>query len=303
VPPPALWEAVSSGFFETMRIRLLRGRTLTRDDIEHRQPVAVISDALARRLFPREDPMGRYLVSAAPPPQPGGPPAPVPLRIVGIVGNTVMRSLTETEPASIVYMPMSIAGGPDIPLSALVGPDISTMYFVLRTAVEPVSLSASIRRAIDGVDPKLAIAQAGTLQALVDRASAQMAFTMVLIAIAACVALALGVVGIYGVMSYIVSQRTGEIGVRLALGAEPGAVAAMILRQGSTVTALGAAVGVTAALAGSRFIGSLLFGIGPRDPVVFAATTMLLLIVAMLACWLPARSAARLSPLDALRAE
>jgi putative ABC transport system permease protein len=303
VPPAALWQAVSGGFFETMRIRLLRGRTLTRDDIEHRQPVGVISDALARRLFPGEDPMGRYLVSAAPPARPGGPPAPVPLQIVGIVADTAMRSLTETEPNSIIYMPMSIAGGPDIPATALVGPDISTMYFVLRTTVEPTTLSASIRRAIDGIDPKLAIAEVGTLQGLVDRASGQMAFTMVLIAVAASVALLLGVVGIYGVMSYIVSQRTGEIGVRLALGAEPKAVAAMILRQGSVVTGIGALVGLLASFAGSRLIGSLLYGVGPRDPVVFGATTMVLLVVATLACWLPARSAARLSPLEALRME
>jgi ABC-type antimicrobial peptide transport system permease subunit len=177
---------------------------------------------------------------------------------------------------------MSIAAGPDIPLSALVGPDISTMYFVLRTAVDPASLSVTIRRAIDDIDPKLAIAQARTMQSLVDRASAQMAFTMVLIAIAAFVALALGVVGIYGVMSYIVSQRTGEIGVRLALGA---------------------GVGLVVSLAGSRVIASLLYGVGPRDPTVFAATTVLLLTVATLACWLPARSAAKLSPLEALRTE
>ncbi|HET9834087.1 MAG TPA: ABC transporter permease [Vicinamibacterales bacterium] len=302
VPPAALFQAVSGGFFETMGIRLLRGRTLTRDDVEHRQRVAVISDALATRLFPREDPMGRYIVSAAPPARLGGPPAPEPLQIVGIVANTATRTLTE-EPGSIIYTPMSIAAGPDIPLSALVGPDISTMYFVLRTTVEPTSLSGSIRRAVDVIDPKLAIAQVRTLQSLVDRASAQMAFTMVLIAIAACVALALGVVGIYGVMSYIVSQRTGEIGVRLALGAEPKAVAAMILRQGSAVTGIGAVVGLTVSLAGSRLIASLLYGIGPRDPMVFVATTILLLLVATLACWLPARSAARLSPLEALRTD
>jgi putative ABC transport system permease protein len=302
VPPAALFQAVSGGFFETMRIRLLRGRVLTRDDVEHRKQVAVISDALAARLFPREDPLGRYIVSAAPPARPGGPPGPEPLQIVGIVANTTTRTLTE-DPSSIIYMPMSIAAGPDIPLSALVGPDISTMYFVLRTAVDPASLSVTIRRAIDDIDPKLAIAQARTMQSLVDRASAQMAFTMVLIAIAAFVALALGVVGIYGVMSYIVSQRTGEIGVRLALGAEPHAVASMILCQGGVVTGAGAGVGLVVSLAGSRVIASLLYGVGPRDPTVFAATTVLLLTVATLACWLPARSAAKLSPLEALRTE
>ncbi|PYQ99586.1 MAG: hypothetical protein DMF96_06490 [Acidobacteria bacterium] len=138
---------------------------------------------------------------------------------------------------------------------------------------------------------------------MVDSASAQMAFTMVLLAVAAGVALMLGVIGIYGVMSYIVSQRTAEIGVRLALGAEPRSVAAMILRQGGAVAVAGAVVGLVAAFAGSRLIASLLFGISPHDPAVFAATTVLLLIVVALACWLPARSAARLSPVEALRAD
>src|SRR4029077_8713078 len=177
------------------------------------------------------------------------------------------------------------------------------MRFVVRSATPPTALLKSIRRAIDAGDPKLAVSQVATLQEIVDRASAQMAFTMTLIAAAAAVALLLGIIGIYGVMSYIVSQRTSEIGVRLALGAEPGSVAAMILRQGGVVALAGAAIGLVAALAGSRVIASLLFGISPRDPGVFAGTTLLLLIVAALACWLPARRAARLSPLEALRVE
>ena len=130
-----------------------------------------------------------------------------------------------------------------------------------------------------------------------------MAFTMVLIAIAAGVALMLGVIGIYGVMSYIVSQRTGEIGVRLALGAEPGSVAAMIVRQGGIVALTGVTAGLATAFAGSRLIESLLYGVSPRDPGVFASTTAILLGVALLACWLPARRAARLSPLAALRTD
>jgi ABC-type antimicrobial peptide transport system permease subunit len=113
----------------------------------------------------------------------------------------------------------------------------------------------------------------------------------------------LGVIGIYGVMSYIVSQRTGEIGVRLALGAEPGSVAGMIVRQGGAVALAGIIVGLATALAGSRLIESLLHGVSPRDPGVFAATTLTLLGIALLACWLPARRAARLSPLEALRTD
>ena len=163
-------------------------------------------------------------------------------------------------------MPMSIAGGPGIPRTALVGPDIAVMSYVVRSATPPLDLLPSVRRAIDAVDANLALAQVRTLQDTLDRASAQMAFTMVLLAIAAGVALMLGVIGIYGVMSYIVSQRTGEIGVRLALGAEPGSVARMIVRQGGVVALAGLAVGLAAAFAGSRLIESLLYGVSPRDP-------------------------------------
>jgi ABC-type antimicrobial peptide transport system permease subunit len=160
-----------------------------------------------------------------------------------------------------------------------------------------------VRGAIDAIDANLALAQVRTLQDTLDRASAHMAFTMVLLAIAAASALLLGVIGIYGGMSYIVSQRTGEIGVRLALGAEPGRVAGMIVRQGGFVAVAGIMVGLVTAFAGGRLIESLLYDVSPRDPSVFAATTLTVLGVAFLACWLPARRAARLSPLEALRAD
>src|SRR5262249_28680190 len=126
---------------------------------------------------------------------------------------------------------------------------------------------------------------------------------MALIVIAAAVALLLGVIGIYGALSYIVSQRTAEIGVRLALGAEPAAVARMIVREGALVAVAGLAAGLLTAFAGGRFIEALLYGISPRDPAVFAGTAALLLGVVLLACWVPARRAARLSPLEALRTE
>jgi ABC-type antimicrobial peptide transport system permease subunit len=160
-----------------------------------------------------------------------------------------------------------------------------------------------VRRAISSVDANLALAQVRTLQDTLDRASAQMAFTMVLLAVAALVALLLGIIGIYGVMSYIVSQRTGEIGVRLALGAEPRRVAGMIVREGGFVALAGITVGLAAAWAGGRFISSLLYGVSPQDPAVFIATTLTLLGIALLACWLPARRAAGLSPVEALRTE
>jgi putative ABC transport system permease protein len=142
-----------------------------------------------------------------------------------------------------------------------------------------------------------------TLQEIVDRAGDQMLFTMVLLGIAASVALLLGAIGIYGVVSYIAAQRTGEIGVRLALGAEPSGVAALILRQSVSVTMIGVGLGLAGALAGGRLIEALLYNVSPRDPVVIGVVTLLLTGIALVACWLPARRAARLSPLEALRTD
>jgi ABC-type antimicrobial peptide transport system permease subunit len=169
--------------------------------------------------------------------------------------------------------------------------------------VPPTGLTSTVRGAVNAIDPNLALAQVRTLQDYLDAAAAPRAFTMVLILIAAGTALLLGLVGIYGVMSYIVSQRTSEIGVRIALGAEPANVTRMIVRQGGLVALGGVAIGLGAALAGSRLVASLLYDVSPRDPAVFAATTFILLAIALVACWLPARRAARVDPLAALRAQ
>ena len=224
------------------------------------------------------------------------------LTIVGVVSNTPFTALAERNPMPIVYMPMSIAGGPGIPPIAMLGPPVSAMTYVVRSATSPTGLLSAVRGAINDVDPTLAISQVSTLEEMVQRASAQMAFTMVLISIAAGVALLLGVIGIYGVISYTVSQRASEIGVRIALGAQPGSVAGLILRQGGTVALAGIAVGFVAALAGGRLVESLLYGVSPRDPGVLAATALTLLVVALVACWLPARRAARINPVETLRA-
>jgi predicted permease len=296
VPPLAMFRAVAGGYFEAIGIRVLRGRGIDRSDVERGAPIVVISQALAERFFPNQDPIGERVSS-------NRRGTLTWLTIVGIVSNTPMRTLAEARPMPQLYMPISIAGGPGIPRSALVGPDVAVMSYVVRSTTPPLGLLPSVRGAIDTVDKNLALAQVRTLQDTLDRASAQMAFTMVLLAIAASVTLMLGVVGIYGVMSYVVSQRTSEIGVRLALGAEPGSIAGMIVRQGGLVAIAGVAAGLATALAGGRLIESLLYDVSPHDPGVFAATTTILLVVALVACWLPARRAARLSPLEALRAD
>jgi len=301
-PPAAGFRAVSGGFVEAMGLRLLAGRSINRGDVERREPIAIVNQALVKVYFGNQDPIGARVASAlglvADVNRPQNPSW---LTIVGVVSNTPVLALAEASPLPLLYMPMSIAGGPG--MSPLAGPNVAAMSYVVRSATSPPALLPSVRAAIDAIDPNLALAQVRTLQDTLDRASAQMAFTMVLLAVAAGVALLLGVIGIYGVMSYIVSQRTGEIGVRLALGADPGQVAGMIVRQGGLVAIAGVIAGLGLAYAGSLFIASLLYGVSARDPAVFAATTVLLLTVALLACWLPARRAARLSPLEALRTE
>jgi putative ABC transport system permease protein len=303
IPPIALFRAVAGGYFEAMGIRVLRGRGIDRGDVERSEPAVVVNEAFAKRFFPNQNAIGERVASNRAPARSGEAPTLTWLTIVGVVANTPIRALADPNPISQLYMPMSIAGGPDFPVSSLVGPNISVMSYVVRSTTSLSGMAPSVRRAIDTVDPQLALAQVRSLQDALDGASAQMAFTMVLLAIAAGVALTLGVIGIYGVMSYVVTQRTGEIGVRLALGAEPATVAGMIVRQGGLVALAGIAVGLAAAWAGSRLIESLLYGISSHDPVVFTTTTLTLLAVAMVACWLPARRAARLNPLEALRTD
>jgi predicted permease len=303
IPPVALFRAVTGGYFKAMGMRILRGRGIDRGDVDRHEPIVVINRTLADRFFPNQNPIGQRVATNVPAARAGDPPTPTWLTIVGIVANTPTFALAETNPIGQLFMPMSIAAGPDIPISRLPRPNVLVMNYVVRSETSAAALLPSVRRAVNAVDAKLALAQVRTLHDILDRASAQMAFTMVLIVIAATVALLLGVIGIYGAMSYIVSQRTGEIGIRLALGAEPGSVARMIVWQGAVVALAGIAVGLASSLAGSRLIQSLLYGVTPRDPGVFAGTTVLLLGVVLLACWLPARRAARLSPLDALRTE
>jgi len=296
----AWFRAVAGGYLETAGIRLKRGRTITQSDVDRREPVVVVDEALAAMYFPGQDPIGKRVRSAAPP-NPRLPAAPW-LEIVGVVANTPTGTLT-APPLPQLYMPMSIAGGPDIPAPALIGPDITRMSYVVRTTHDPTDLVSATRAAVESVDADLALAQVRTLQESVDRAGDQMLFTMVLLGIAAGVALLLGAIGIYGVVSYIAAQRTGEIGLRLALGAEPSGVAALILRQSASVTMIGIGLGLAGALAGGRVMESLLYNVSPRDPVVIGSVTVLLTGIALVACWLPARRAARLSPLEALRTD
>jgi putative ABC transport system permease protein len=298
LPPTSLVRAVGGGYFETMGMRILRGRGIERGDVDRKEPVAVISQAMARRVFNDRDPIGLRLAPNQPP-APDGTRRLEWLTVVGVVSDTpIQRDLPESQPSAMLFMPMPFAV-----TGTRIGPSASIMNFVVRTSASPESLTAPVREAIRSLDADLAVAQLNTLQAMVDRASARMSFTMVLLAIAALSALALGVVGIYGVTAYIVTQRTSEIGIRLALGAEPTGITSQIVMKGGFVALIGIAVGLAAALAGGQLIASVLYGVSPRDPAVFASTAIALQAIALLACWLPARRASQLNPTIALRAE
>jgi len=179
---------------------------------------------------------------------------------------------------------------------------VATTSYVVRTA-NPMSLVGPVRRAVAAVDSSAAVAQVRTTGEILDRASAQMAFTMILLAIAAAVALLLGIVGIYGVIAYVASQRTKEIGIRIALGAATRDVTTLFLKQGVLLAGIGIAIGLAAAAATTRVMSTLLYGVGALDPVTYVSVALGLGLTAVLASYIPAARAARIHPAEALRRE
>jgi putative ABC transport system permease protein len=303
LPPLSMFRAIAGGYFETMGMRIVRGRAIDRSDVDRREAVAVLSQALAKSAFGDEDPIGRRVASNQPPPKLGASRSLEWLTVVGIVADTPTMSLTEQSPRPQLFMPLSLGRPPGVSIESRMVPGISTVFYVVRTTGPPEALGPSAREIVKSIDANLPIASVRTLQEMIDRAAAQMTFTMVLLAIAAIISLFLGVIGIYGVTSYIVSQRTGEIGVRLALGAEPSSITRQIVTQSGFVSLIGIGIGLLGALAGGQLIASVLYGVNPRDPIVFSVMAVTLLAVALAACWLPARRASRLDPTVALRAD
>jgi predicted permease len=297
------FRAVAAGYFQTMGISLIRGRAIERDDVERAEHIAVVDERFVDLVFPNEDPIGRRVSWGLPPAKPGEAPKYTWLTIVGVARNTPTRTLRETVLVPQLYMPVSITGRFDAPSSEYIGPRAGAMDYVIRATPLPPGLYSSVRRVVDTVDANLALAQVSSLEERLDRASAELGFNMILLTIAATVALLLGLVGIYGVVSYVVSQRTNEIGVRLALGAAPRSVILMIVRESGVVTLVGIVAGIAASLTTARLMESLLYGVSPHDPAILAGMTAMLLVIAVLACWLPARVAAGVSPVQALRSD
>ena len=297
LPPMLGTRFASPGYFEALGIPVLEGKSFERIDPDTPHDGVLVSRAVAQRFWPKGGALGKRLT-------PGGP-GETPARwytIIGVVGDVREQGLHE-KPVEAVYYPVRRAN-PD-------GPDAAGEWvprdFILavkaRAGIDPLSLVKPVRDAVWSIDPKLPLAQVRTMEDVVERSMARVSFTMLLLAIGAVVALALGAVGIYGVISYIVSQRTQEIGVRMALGAQPGEVSGMVLKEGMALALLGIAIGLAGSFAFTRFMRALLFEVSATDPATFAAVPVLLAAVALLASYLPARRAAGVEPLEAIRYE
>jgi putative ABC transport system permease protein len=289
-----LFGPVSAGYIEGMGIPLLQGRSFTEQDTQNKPPVTVIDEYLARGLFPDEDPIGKRLTI------PGNNQMPdIPFEIVGVVGHVKHFGLDADTQSKIQYQfYMPVVQVPDKFLTGFGG-----MTLVVRTEGDPALMVAPVKETILAIDKDQPVIAVRTMQHVLADSISQRRFTMLLLGLFAGLALVLASVGIYGVMSYTVAQRTHEIGVRMALGARPAAVLRMVVRQGMMLAGTGVALGLPIALALTRFMASFLFGVSATDPLTFIAIPLILAGVALAACFVPARRATKVDPMVALRYE
>jgi predicted permease len=281
---------VTPGYFSTMRIRLVRGRLFTSDDRRDAPRVMVVNEALAREAFPGEDPIGKRIACC----EAAADGSPLWKEVIGVVNDVHAQGLDEL-PMPEFYLPMLQA-----PDAAWTWTD-RTLTVAVRAESDAIALMAPLRRAIAEVDPSLPLYNLGTMQGRLADSLAQSRFSTTLLTVFGAIALILAAIGVYGVISYGVAQRTQEIGIRMALGARHADVLAMVVRHGALLAVIGLAVGLGGALALSRLLSSLLFQVSPTDPPTFAGGTVVLAAVAVLAAALPARRAARTDPMVALR--
>lgn len=282
-PPLVEIRTVSPDYFRALGVPLVSGRTFDARDQQGSEPVAIVNQTFARRLIPNQDPLGKYIKDDE---GPG-------IKIVGVVGDVKQFGLiAPTIPE--LYTPYTQPPGPGA---------TQTMTLVVRTFGDPEALGPALRKEVLSVDPAQPVYEVQTMQAVIGKAVSYQRLNMQLLGIFATLAMILAVIGIYSVLSYQVSQHTREIGIRMALGARRWHVLRLILREGLTLTIIGVVVGVAGAFALTRLLASLLFGVTASDPLTYVMVSLLLIVVALLACILPARRATKVDPLVALRYE
>lgn len=273
----------SPEYFGTLRIPLRSGRIFTAQDDARATNVAVINTAMAQRYWPGGDPIGARVTLGDPADSSSW------MTIVGVVGDVRQNALND-EPYPQLFLPLAQA-----PQRA--------MLLIARTSGSPTALSGPIRQAVSTIDPDLPVSDIRTLDERLELSVSQPRVSMVLVGIFAMLALVLAAVGIYGVLSYTVTQRTRELGIRMALGAEPSSVMRLVVGQAMVPALIGVLIGLAGAWGATRLMSTLLFGVSATDPVTFSAVALFLLAVALLASWVPARRATRVDPLIALRTE
>jgi putative ABC transport system permease protein len=270
---------VNHDYFRAIHIPLLKGRSFTEAEVHDNARVALISEIFARRYFIDEDPLGKYIRMDLPDQKPS--------QIIGIVGDVRHRGL-DGDLRQTVYFPSLRLGYSNL---------------VIRTATDPASLAAALRKQVTALDPNQPVTNVKMMERWVSESVAQPRFRTYLLGGFSALALILAVVGIYGVMSYAATQRTHEIGIRVALGAQPRDVLTLVLARGLKLAILGVVFGLSAAVALTRWMESFLFAVSPTDPLTFGVTALGLLCVALLACWIPARRATKVDSMVALRHE
>jgi len=280
---------VSPDYFQTMGIGLLRGRVFAAQDTRDSQRVAIINEVLAKRYFPNEDPLGKRLKQSPDTPS---------LQIVGVVQRVEPYGLDrQSSGVAQFYTNFNQIDLHELPS------DVVEINLLVRTEVEPSSLASAVRAQVAALNKDQPVFNVRSMEQILGQSLAPRRFSMLLLAVFAVAALALASLGIYGLVSYAVAQRTREIGVRMALGARSGDVLRLVMGQGMKLALAGVALGLVASVALTRTIKSLLFGVSTIDPVTFAALPLLVMLIGMLACWIPARRATRVDPLIALKYE
>ena len=284
-PPAEAYRVVSPEYFQTMGIRLVRGRFPNADDRADRFSGVVINEALAKQYWPNEDPVGKQIRLGAP----GNYLNPL-STIVGVVANTPDGGL-DTPPIRAVFMPMRVA------------PWWNAYTYVIRTSGPPAPVVAAVRRELRATFPMTAIRNVQTMDDVLHDSVAPARLSMRLLVAFAIVALVTAALGVFGVLSFVVAQRTRELGIRMALGAAPGDVRRLVVRYGGTLALAGLIIGLAGSFALTRFIATMLFEVKPTDPLTFGAVSAILLGIGVLASWLPARRATRIDPIVALRSD